>query len=860
MTAKRPTTAQLKLIQTLGCTRTAGEASFQPPRCSETSVEGGKKHLDVSRDKEPSEESTIRSLTRSRADVSESSRGPGANTCLECGKTFASRSSLKKHHVVHSSVRPFKCTQCDNSYKSQKYLNQHFLIHSKPKALSFACSLCEKRFSAQALLTVHLRRHSGERPFACSYCDKRFLTNAVLKSHVRIHTGERPYACTFCDKKFTQLYPRTVHLRMHKKEKPYLCSTCGMSFCSSGALLVHSRTHTGERPYQCESCGKGFATAVQLTVHRRFHTGERPYSCSQCDKSFHCSSGLKKHTRTHTGEKPHQCLTCHKTFSQKSNMKIHLKVAQERNVEQYDKLAEFITVVTEMVPELLSYKQKTQLILGLRARIILEFLTKIDPIDSNGIQEHLNIFQNMTMNCKEEEDQDGEVEISKSAFVELVQTLLSDKYEKDTFLKEMFPALYGSRFDTVLQILVWEFFYRLEEFLPVPSFSKVSSVFDLSSFDFQFEQFVSDHDDLRKILQHQKQRQKLTKSEYSFMSDTILSTLASKQTLVASEDHTDSIRDGKDGHSSDEETDNSSIKPDPSNSQFQENHVSSWVPQSAYYSLPVVYETQVTISEEAVADSTRVQESNRAAELKLNLSSTAEETGNLTCLQCRKRFRTPVMLRRHLRAEHPSLKQLHRCDKCEKTFQTKRRLEQHFQAHSDVKPYVCSYCGKGLPCPKVLETHLRLHTGKRPYACKYCDKKFDQPYSLTQHIRLHKGEKPYLCSECGRAFSNRGAFQIHSRLHTGERPYHCKDCGKKYITLQRLKVHQRIHTGERPFPCSQCGKFFRCQSGLAKHIRIHTGERPYKCVACDKRFYSSNNLKIHLRSHKETRQAKASTE
>ncbi|XP_051248465.1 zinc finger protein 568-like isoform X2 [Dicentrarchus labrax] len=299
----------------------AGEVTFQPPRCS---VEGLKEHLDLSRSKEPSEES--QSLTRGRDDASEDSVRTNKNTCLECGKTFACRSSLKRHHVVHSSVRSFKCTQCDKSYKSQKDLNRHFLTHSKPIVMSFACSLCEKRFSSRTLLTIHLRRHSGERPFVCSYCDKRFLTNSVLKSHVRIHTGERPYGCTFCDKKFTQVYPRTVHLRMHTKEKPYLCSTCGLSFCSSGALLVHSRTHTRERPHQCESCEKSFATAVQLKVHRRFHTGERPYSCSQCNKSFHSSSGLKKHTRTHTGEKPYQCLTCHKTFSQKSNMKIHLKV------------------------------------------------------------------------------------------------------------------------------------------------------------------------------------------------------------------------------------------------------------------------------------------------------------------------------------------------------------------------------------------------------------------------------------------------------------------------------------------------------------------------------------------------------
>uniref|UniRef100_A0A8P4FXU8 TERF1-interacting nuclear factor 2 N-terminal domain-containing protein n=1 Tax=Dicentrarchus labrax TaxID=13489 RepID=A0A8P4FXU8_DICLA len=45
------------------------------------------------------------------------------------------------------------------------------------------------------------------------------------------------------------------------------------------------------------------------------------------------------------------------------------QVAQERNVDQYAKLAEFITLVTEMVPELLNYKQKTQLVLGLRAQV-----------------------------------------------------------------------------------------------------------------------------------------------------------------------------------------------------------------------------------------------------------------------------------------------------------------------------------------------------------------------------------------------------------------------------------------------------------------------------------------------------------
>ncbi|KAM9846053.1 uncharacterized protein ACBR49_011019 [Aulostomus maculatus] len=530
------------------------------------------------------------------------------------------------------------------------------------------------------------------------------------------------------------------------------------------------------------------------------------------------------------------------------------QVVLVRDVDQYGKLVELITLVTDVVPELMDYKQRTQLLLGLTARIILDFLKQEDPVDRDAIQAHLNIFQRKPSKCQEEESQDGEVETSKSAFVELVQTLLDDKYKKEKFLKGIFPELYGDRFDTMLQILLWEFFYRLEEFLSIPSFSKVSSMFDLSSFEFQFEQFVSDWEDLKKILQQQKQRQKLTKRG----------------------DHVATIIDENGGGSGDEETDNSSTEADPSNLRLQESGLSPLsssldseddhmadpasisVPESIV-SLPSVFVTPLSEEEEPGARS--VKESCRVEQL--NLSSTPEETEYHTCPACGKSFMKKQSFRRHLRAEHPTLKplkQLHRCDKCDKTFETKRRLEQHHQAHTKDKPYICSYCGKGLSCPKVLKTHLRLHTGERPYACKFCDKKFEQPYGLTQHVRLHKGEKPYLCSECGKAFAHGGAFLVHSRLHTGERPYHCKDCGKDYITLQRLKVHQRIHTNERPYLCPLCGKSFRIQSGLAKHKRIHSGERPYKCVACDKRFYTSHNLKIHMRSHNKAEQGKASTE
>lgn len=45
------------------------------------------------------------------------------------------------------------------------------------------------------------------------------------------------------------------------------------------------------------------------------------------------------------------------------------QVAQQGDVQHYGMLDEFVATVTECVPELLSYRQRAQLILGVRARV-----------------------------------------------------------------------------------------------------------------------------------------------------------------------------------------------------------------------------------------------------------------------------------------------------------------------------------------------------------------------------------------------------------------------------------------------------------------------------------------------------------
>ncbi|XP_057675687.1 zinc finger protein 568-like isoform X2 [Corythoichthys intestinalis] len=133
------------------------------------------------------------------------------------------------------------------------------------------------------------------------------------------------WKCCQCGKDFVQKGHLKRHLQLHTGEKPYSCPVCGKSFTQKGDVTKHMRVHNGKKPFSCSECGQGFTQRGNLNTHTRIHTGEKPFSCIVCGQKFSVKQNLRMHLRIHTGDKPFSCSVCGQTFTQKAQLMSHMK-------------------------------------------------------------------------------------------------------------------------------------------------------------------------------------------------------------------------------------------------------------------------------------------------------------------------------------------------------------------------------------------------------------------------------------------------------------------------------------------------------------------------------------------------------
>uniref|UniRef100_A0A1A7WM11 Zinc finger protein 473 n=2 Tax=Iconisemion striatum TaxID=60296 RepID=A0A1A7WM11_9TELE len=561
-------------------------------------------------------------------------------------------------------------------------------------------------------------------------------------------------------------------------------------------------------------------------------------------------------------------------------------IVQRGSVQDYGMVEEFISTVTEIVPELLNADQKAQLLLGLRARVVLEMCRSEQILDTEAIELHLEQIKTLVSTWAAQPCF-AEIQFSETHFVDRVELLLKDSEEKRRFFQEVFPADFGPDYDNALQMLMLDFLSRLEKLLPVPDIQQTASMLGaIPSALEECARLVPDTLHLKAVLTHHTSLGHFdvsneTQTIPSSIGNCILSSLSLPQVekVVIHPDQ---------------------IELQPPSEQMQ-NYMSVKVEDGSVALLDY-------IQTEQPANHVELDDHEEA---EPNVQEIAEETAcdDLgDALQPAAPQPPQQSMRLHLKRK---------VSKVRKDSVKKKRKQYP-------KTKTCPVCNKAFLRAAAMRRHRDIHNGKQDfkYKCSKCDKRFRDQYDLNRHMmRVHvKGEEPNsveekqtrdpttseslegkTCPLCEKYFARQGDMERHKKSHSDDRPHECSFCEKKFKNPYVLKRHEReickrrdqkwTETNETPTRpsetpgveeveicksqeqehlenltnedkpqsvpfsiledpdkgkyCPMCSRFLHSTRDLKKHLRSHSEERPFICVTCEKGFKYKDTIKKH---------------
>ncbi|KAJ8668044.1 hypothetical protein QAD02_009707 [Eretmocerus hayati] len=196
-------------------------------------------------------------------------------------------------HESRRTQNPDIVTQSSSAIKPTK--------KSKAKKQPAPCNLCGKMFADKYILNKHhMRFHETVGKYPCEICHKVFKGASNLNAHKQTHTDEKLYKCEHCKSCYkNKRYLMNHIMSLHLSKKFFSCKICSKSYKHGSGLNRHMRVHKDKKPHSCEICGKNFRDETILKTHMVTHTGEKKFSCKRCDKSYTQKYRLDLHTRTH---------------------------------------------------------------------------------------------------------------------------------------------------------------------------------------------------------------------------------------------------------------------------------------------------------------------------------------------------------------------------------------------------------------------------------------------------------------------------------------------------------------------------------------------------------------------------------
>merc|ERR1719228_979336 len=127
-----------------------------------------------------------------------------------------------------------------------------------------------------------------------------------------------------------------------------------------------------------------------------------------------------------------------------------------------------------------------------------------------------------------------------------------------------------------------------------------------------------------------------------------------------------------------------------------------------------------------------------------------------------------------------SVKTIHVCNLCGKTYANKYGLYRHLKRFHDL---VCSRCNKKFVRKYNLMKHIEeVHKKSKIVSCTKCNKKFRNKYNLIRHIEeVHEKSKIVSCTTCNKNFSQKYNLIRHiEEVHEKSKIVACTLCSKNF--------------------------------------------------------------------------------
>lgn len=225
----------------------------------------------------------------------------------------------------------------------------------------------------------------------------------------------------------------------------------------------------------------------------------------------------------------------------------------------------------------------------------------------------------------------------------------------------------------------------------------------------------------------------------------------------------------------------------------------------------------------------------------------------IECKKCDMRFKSEILLKKHVKITHKNTNQANICDICGKIFNKSSTLKVHLSCH---KQKQCPHCFKWFNSHSHFNLHLKNHI--RPlkrkrnlkyYYCEACDYRSLNKNTLEAHInKAHLNIRPFICEICQKGFYKKRNLTQHFVTHEKKKEKTCEICGDTFMNEKTLIEHLMLHSGLKPFKCDKCGAEFITSGRRLEHIKRKHMEKDECCIICDKKFSLKKDLNSHLKN------------